>query len=87
MEKSLKTMKVVVLEGFISNEIHSLFSEQLHRFYTLMPIAMSALGDFAVINRFGGANMKAAKTFHTAMLPNRKPVGTLDIIPWTYTLT
>ena len=48
---------------------------------------MSALGDFAVVNRFDRANMKTAKTFHTTMLPNREPVWTLDIVPWAYTFT
>ena len=51
-----------------------------------MPIAVSALGDIAVINRLGGTNMKTAETFHATMLPNRKPVGMLDIIPRAYTL-
>ena len=31
--------------------------------------------------------MKAAETFHTTMLPNWEPIRTLDISPWTYTLT
>ena len=52
-----------------------------------MPIAVSALGDIAVINRLGGTNMKTAETFHATMLPNGNPIGTLDIVPRTYTLT
>ena len=52
-----------------------------------MPIAVSALGDIAVINRLGGTNIKTAETFHATMLPNGNPIGTLDIVPRTYTLT